>query len=133
MIDTGQRCLLAAANYRYPTIIMPYLPRPDIERVTADVDEIYLLAAEELQRSLTAEERRNAFKQAMLRCYDAGVDAQREIVRDYDHERPTPLPQPLPTSNGHDKDPDPGMLPSRPRTMPYKVTTRTSKPPRDDD
>lgn len=107
---------------------MPYLPRPDIERVSQDVDEIYLLAAEELQRSLTPEERRTAFKQAMLRCYDAGVDAQREVMRDYDHERPTPLPQPLPASNGHDKGGDPGTLPSRPHTVPY----RSSKPPRGD-
>ena len=96
-----------------------YLPRPDIERVSQDVDEIYLLAAEELQRSLTAEERRTAFKQAMLRCYDAGVDAMREITRDYQHDRPTPLPQPLPTSNGINKGNDPGTLPTgRPRTKP---------------
>ena len=99
-----------------------YLPRPDIAQVTQDVDEIYLLAAEALQRCLTAEERRTAFKQAMLRAYQAGVDAQREITRDYQHDRPTPLPQPLPTKpNGLDHD-DPGTLPPGPRTRthPYK-------------
>jgi hypothetical protein len=102
------------------------LPRPDLDRVTQDVDEIYLLAAEALQRCLTAEERRNAFRQAMLRCYQAGTDAQREIIRDYDHDRPTPLPGPLPTAPGED-DHDPGTLPAgtRRRTMPYKP----SKPP----
>ena len=99
---------------------MSYLPRPDIDRVTQDVDEIYLLAAEALQRCLTPDERRCAFKQAMLRAYQAGADAQREIVRDYDHDRPTPLPRPLPT--GPDDQDDPGTLPPGPRTLtqPYK-------------
>lgn len=102
---------------------MSYLPRPEISRVTQDVDEIYLLAAEALQRCLTAEERRDAFKQAMLRAYQAGADAQREIIRDYEHDRPTPLPQPLPKApNGLDHD-EPGTLPPGPRThtLPYKT------------
>lgn len=73
---------------------MPYLPRPDAERTGEDVDEIYALAADELRQAETPEERRKAFKQAILRAYDAGIDAQREIVLSYAHDRPTPVPPP---------------------------------------
>ena len=105
---------------------MSYFPRPDIERVTQDVDEIYLLAAESLQSSRNPEERRRAFKTALLRAYQAGSDAQRDIVKNYDHDRPTPLPQVLPTtgSNGHG---DPGTLPEGPRP---RLPTPTSYKPK---
>lgn len=105
-----------------------YLPRPDLDRVTNDVDEIYLLAAEALQRSLTPSERRDAFKTAMLRAYQAGTDAQREIIRDYDHERPTPLPGPMPTSNGAAQM-DPGMLPPGPRPITQRPLPRRDTQP----
>lgn len=115
--------LLQVALVLYLTIIMPYFPRPDLERVTQDVDEIYLLAAEALQRSLTGDERRHAFKQALLRAYQAGSDAQRDILKSYDHTRPTPLPQAMPI------DPnklDPGTLPPGPRP---RIATPAPRPP----
>lgn len=97
---------------------MPYLPRPDAERTGEDVDEIYALAADDLRLAETPEERRKAFKQAILRAYDAGIDAQREILLSYVHDRPTPVPPP--------PDPDdPGTLPiDRPRSpspLPFGV------------
>lgn len=129
--------LKVRVSVAHHTKMSPYLPRPDIDRVTQDVDEIYILAAEELQQSMTPEERRNAFKQAMLRSYDAGVDAQREIVRDYEHDRPTPVPQLMPSANEHSNDPGtlpPGPRPRsrtprpRPSTLPYRIP----KPGHDD-
>lgn len=93
---------------------MTYLPRPEPERTDQDVTEIYALAAEELQRADTAEKRRHAFRHALLRAYSAGIDAQRELLNSYVHERPTPVP-PAPV----DED-DPGVLPEgvRVRTTP---------------
>lgn len=98
---------------------MSYLPRPDADRTGEDVDDIYALAADELRRAETPEERRRYFKQALLRAYDAGVDAQREIVLSYAHDRPTPVPPP--------PDPDdPGVLPVEhprsPRPLPFGIT-----------
>lgn len=84
---------------------MTYLPRPDPDRTDQDVTEIYALAAEELQRASDAEERRRAFRLALLRAYEAGVDAQRELINSYVHDRPTPVP-PAPV-----EDDDPGALP----------------------
>jgi len=60
---------------------MRFLPRPDLERTAQDVDEIYALTAEELQRAGGADERRRIFRRALLRSYEAGIDAQREIYR----------------------------------------------------
>lgn len=71
---------------------MSYLPRPDVDRTAQDVDEIYAMAAEELHRALTAVERRYAFRLALLRAYEAGIDAQRESLIAHIHERPTPVP-----------------------------------------
>lgn len=85
---------------------MTYLPRPEPERTNQDVTEIYALAAEELQRAEDAEERRRAFRHALLRAYEAGVDAQRELINSYVHDRPTPVP-PAPVRD----DDDPGTLP----------------------
>lgn len=108
---------------------MSYLPRPEANRTAEDVDEIYSLAADELRKAVTPEERRHAFKQAMLRAYAAGVDAQREIVQNYAHERPTPVP-PAPI-----EDDDPGTLPTgrppRPQ-FPAGIThpNEPKKPPR---
>ena len=84
---------------------MTYLPRPEADRTTQDVDEIYALAAEELSRAATPDDRRKAFRHALLRAYEAGVDAQRELVTSYVHDRPTPVPL-LPAG-----DDDPGTLP----------------------
>lgn len=97
---------------------MSYLPRPEANRTSSDVDEIYALAADELRKALSPEERRTAFKQAMLRAYEAGVDAQREIISNYIHERPTPVPPPP------IEDEDPGTLPSGrpPRPFPLGVS-----------
>jgi hypothetical protein len=91
---------------------MSYLPRPEAERVEQDVDEIYALAAEDLQRADTPGERRKAFRLSLLRAYEAGVDAQREVLQTFAHERPTPVPPPPA------RDPeDPGTVPlGRPRT-----------------
>lgn len=105
---------------------MSYLPRPEANRTAEDVDEIYALAAEELRKALSPEERRNAFKQAMLRAYEAGIDAQREIIQTYAHERPTPVPPAPPI-----EDEDPGTLPSgrppQPR-FPVGVTSHPNEP-----
>lgn len=106
---------------------MSYLPRPDSNRTGEDVDEIYALAADELRKALSPEERRNAFKQAMLRAYEAGVDAQREIVANYVHERPTPVPPP-PNTDADEEDP--GLLPSArpPRPFPLGVSLPSAHP-----
>lgn len=89
---------------------MSYLPRPEADRTAQDVDEIYTLAAEELQRADAPAERRKAFRHALLRAYEAGVDAQRELVSSYAHDRPTPVP----AAPAPDED-DPGTLPPGPR------------------
>ncbi len=60
---------------------MTYLSRPEPNRAAQDVDEIYVLTAEKLQRAQTPEERRRAFREGLLRAYEAGVDAQRELAR----------------------------------------------------
>lgn len=88
---------------------MSYLPRPDAPRTGQDIDEIYALAAEELARAESSEARRKAFRQALLRAFEAGVDAQREIIQHYPHEHPTPLPI-LPGGVESD-EPDPGVIP----------------------
>jgi signal transduction histidine kinase len=88
---------------------MSYLPRPDYERTAQDVDEIYTLTAEELQQAETPEERRRAFRLGLLRAYEGGIDAQREILADYTHDRPTPVPPP-PTPVPGPLDDDPGTL-----------------------
>lgn len=84
-----------------------YLPRPEATRTGEDVDEIYALAAEELQLADTPGDRRKAFRLALLRAYEAGVDAQREINQSYPHDRPTPVPAAPDASEA----PDPGTLP----------------------
>lgn len=91
---------------------MSYLPRPDTERTTQDVDEIYALAAEALQVADSPAARRKAFRTALLRAYEAGVDAQREVIHDYAHDRPTPVPPP-PSAT----EEDPGTLPPGPRPV----------------
>ena len=103
---------------------MSYLPRPDAERTAQDVDEIYTLAAEELQRATSASERRHAFRHALLRAYEGGIDAQREVLNTYAHDRPTPVP-PAPAP----EEDDPGVLPpgervrsSSPRPFPLGIT-----------
>jgi hypothetical protein len=73
---------------------MAFLPRPDAARTAQDVEEIYALTAEELQRASTPEERRLAFRHGLLQAYEAGVDAQREVVHTFSHDRPTPIPPP---------------------------------------
>jgi hypothetical protein len=90
---------------------MSYLPRPDAARTQQDVDEIYLLTVEELRTAQGPEERREVFHKALLRAYQAGTDAQRDITRSYEHERPTPVPPPP-----AEEDIDPGGdLPDGPR------------------
>lgn len=91
---------------------MSYLPRPDTERTAQDVDEIYALAAEALQRAQSPLERRKAFRTALLRAYEAGIDAQREVLHDYTHDRPTPVPPPP-----QEPVEDPGTLPPGPRPV----------------
>lgn len=95
-----------------PWFPVAYLPRPDAERTAQDVDEIYTLTAEALQRASTPAERVRAFRVGLLRAYEAGVDAQRELERDYEHDRPTPVPPPpdAPVAPA-----DPGTLPPGPR------------------
>lgn len=96
---------------------MSYLPRPDAERTAQDVDEIYALTAEELQRAETAEERRRAFRHGLLQAFEAGVDAQREVVQSYSHDRPTPVPPP--PGPGDLETEDPGTLPpDKPKKTP---------------
>jgi hypothetical protein len=90
-----------------------YLPRPEPNRVEQDVGEIYTLAAEQLQRARSPEERRQAFRHALQRAYDAGVDAQRETMHDWEHDRPTPIPAPHSDSD----ETDPGTLPPGPRRV----------------
>ncbi len=70
-----------------------YLPRPDAARTALDVDEIYTLTAEALQRASTPAERVQAFRTGLLRAYGAGVDGQRELV-------PAPSAGPRPTTPG---------------------------------
>lgn len=84
------------------------------------MDEIYALTAEELQRADTAEERRRAFRHGLLQAFEAGVDAQREIVQSYSHDRPTPIPPPPgPGDLDMPGERDPGTLPpDKPRTTP---------------
>jgi hypothetical protein len=72
------------------------------------VDEIYTLAAEALQTAESPSERRKAFRTALLRAYEAGIDAQREQFVAYAHNRPTPVPpRPEKPTEGE----DPGTLP----------------------
>lgn len=68
-----------------------YLPRPVANRTGQDVDEIYALVLDELQHA-TAENRGKIFRNGLLRAYEAGIDAQREVVHNYPHDHPTPLP-----------------------------------------
>jgi hypothetical protein len=89
-----------------------YLPRPDAAQTGQDVDEIYALTAEALQRAQTPAERVAAFRKGLLRAYEAGVDAQRLLVHDYEHDRPTPVPPP--PSEAPD---DPGTLPPGPKPI----------------
>ena len=89
---------------------MSYMPRPDSERTTQDVEEIYAIAAEDLQHAQTADARRKAFRMALLRAYGAGVDAQRDLVQSYEHERPTPVPSMPVVDPQH--EPDPGTIPT---------------------
>jgi hypothetical protein len=89
-----------------------YLPRPDADRTGQDVDELYALAAEELQKATSPEQRRKMFRQILLRTYEAGVDAQREVYRDYPHTRPTPVP---PAPDASEDGDDPGTLPPPPK------------------
>lgn len=84
---------------------MSYLPRPSSNRTGEDVDDLYALAADELRKAETADERRGVFRRCILRAYDAGVDAQREILTSFVHERPTPVPPPPQLEE------DPGTLP----------------------
>lgn len=84
---------------------MSYMPRPDAARTTQDVADIYALTADELQKASTNLERREAFRIGILRAYEGGIDAQREVFQTYQNERPTPVP-PAP----QDLD-DPGTLP----------------------
>jgi hypothetical protein len=86
---------------------MSYLPRPTPRRTQRDVDEIYQLTVEALREATTPEKRREAFQAALLRSYEAGVDAQRDIVTEYAHTRPTPVPPP-PVEPSEE---DPGTLP----------------------
>ncbi len=106
-----------------------YLPRPDVDRTAQDVDDIYALAAEELQHADSPAARRAAFRHALLRAYEAGTDAQRELIASYTHDRPTPVP-PAPV---HDPD-DPGTLPvergSSATPGPFKVTHPNEPKPR---
>lgn len=89
---------------------MSYLPRPNASRTGQDISEIYALAAEELQHADSPEARRRHFRQALLRAFEAGVDAQREIIQHYPHERPTPVPPP-PDAVQEEEEPDPGLIP----------------------
>jgi hypothetical protein len=93
-----------------PWFPVTYLPRPDAERTAQDVDEIYALTTEALQRAATPAERVRAFRTGLLRAYEAGVDAQRELERDYEHDRPTPVPAPPAAAAD-----DPGTLPPGPK------------------
>lgn len=93
---------------------MSYLPRPEAARVTEDVDLIYNLAAEALQRALSPTERRKAFHTALLRAYEGGVDAQREMLHEYTHNHPTPVPPPPEPYPEDDDGLDPGQLPPAP-------------------
>jgi hypothetical protein len=90
---------------------MSYLPRPEAERVAEDVDLIYSLAAEALQRASSPADRRKSFHTALLRAFEAGVDAQREMLHSYTHNHPTPIPPP-PASESDLTDP--GLLPAVP-------------------
>jgi hypothetical protein len=99
---------------------MTYLPRPDAERTGQDVDEIYALAAEELSRADTDVARRRAFRRALLRTYEAGIDAQRELIQSYPHDRPKPLP---PAPEPLRDEGDPGVLPHVPPPAPLPAGT----------
>lgn len=90
---------------------MAYLPRPDAAQTAQDVDEIYALTAEALQRAQTPAERVATFRQGLLRAYEAGIDAQRVLLHTYEHDRPTPVPPP-PV-----EEEDPGTLPPGPRPV----------------
>ena len=92
---------------------MVFLPRPDAERTAQDVDEIYALAAESLQLAPDPPARRRAFRTAMLRAYEAGVDAQRELAQRSPRAPRAPT-QPL----GDDEVTNPGTLPPAP-LLPY--------------
>ncbi len=76
-------------------IAVSYLPHPDPDRMAQDVDEIYALAAEELQLAASATDRRQAFKRALQRAYAAGTDAQRSIVEQMGHREPRAPTQPF--------------------------------------
>jgi hypothetical protein len=89
-----------------------YLPRPDASQTAQDVDEIYALTAEALQRAQDPAERVAAFRQGLLRAYEAGIDAQRQLTYAYEHDRPTPVPAP-PVEPAT----DPGTLPPGPRPV----------------
>lgn len=107
---------------------MSYLPRPDAGRTAEDINEIYTITSEELRLAKTPEERRAVFRRGMLRSYEAGIDAQREILAEYIHDRPTPAPPPPPLVSD-DEATDPGLLPPNP--PPRKPLPFTTKHPRE--
>ncbi len=79
------------------------------------MDEIYALAAEELRKADSPATRRKAFRHALLRAYEGGIDAQREILQSYPHDRPTPVPPPHAAgTTDASGEPDPGVLPPAP-------------------
>lgn len=56
------------------------LPRPDPNQAIQDVDRVYTLAAKALQEAHTPSERLAAFREALMRAYEAGVAAQRQVA-----------------------------------------------------
>lgn len=87
---------------------------------------VYALTAEALQKAKTPEERRQAFRTGLLRAYEAGVDAQREALEDFQHDRPTPVPPAR-----QEAEEDPGTLPLGPRPVQTPTPPRGSKKPRE--
>jgi hypothetical protein len=105
-----------------------YLPRPSAERTAEDIGEIYQITVDELRRAKNPEDRKEVFRRGMIRCYEAGIDAQREVVTEYTHERPTPVPPP-PVND--EEATDPGLLPSeKPPPKPLPLGVRKPRDPR---
>jgi hypothetical protein len=70
---------------------MDYIPRPKVQRVAQDLDDLIEIHLERIVAAPGDPERRRALHSAMLGAYEAGIDAQRAVLLS---PPPTPLPPP---------------------------------------
>lgn len=68
---------------------MDYIPRPKVRRVTYDIDDLVEIHLEHVLLAPGDAERRRTLHAALLAAYEAGVNAQRDVLLS---PPPTPIP-----------------------------------------